>query len=127
MGTKDHHGVLRFDHLEFSPKLTVIETLSNGAEVLFRKPQGRHPMDNYLDVVLCWWSGQFVTWSRNLQTQGLDNGHYFVPEYRLVPHEILARLFIEALIDFDQRGIHTTLASKAAERLGVSTQDLTAA
>jgi hypothetical protein len=126
MGTLDRFGVLRFERLDFKPELTVLETLPNGAEVLFRKPYGRHPMDNYLDVVLCWWNGKFVTWMRNLQCGGCDHGHYFDLPY--APEDAdLSVLFVEALMDFDKRGLHTAYGSKAAQRLGVKNTDLTAA
>ena len=118
MAIKDCYGVNRFDHLDLSPKLTVLEVLPNGAEVLLRKPYRDHLMDNYLETVLAWWNDSFVTWTRNTQDLGCSNGHYF--DLGMNPsHAVVAQVFIEALIDYDERGHRTNYTPSAAERLRV--------
>lgn len=46
--------------------------------VLLRMPYSGHPDDWFLNVVLCeTLTGEFVTWTENLQSGGFAHGHYF--------------------------------------------------
>lgn len=87
----------------------MIEEARDGREVLYRKPYSNHPKDNFLEVVLVWWHGKFVTWTRNLQTGGFDAGNYF--ELRMYSDD-LEKAFVDALEDYDSRGKVRTEVAK---------------
>jgi len=72
---------------------TPIETLDNGRQVLARYQSQRSP---HLQVVLCQWEGQFVTWTYNVQSGGFCHGHYFSDVGN-------PTAFGKALIDFCER------------------------
>lgn len=48
--------------------------MSNEKIVLARKPvEGC----NYLNIVLCKWGNEFVTWMENTELGGYNHGHYY--------------------------------------------------
>ena len=71
--------------------MRTLETLSNGAELLARKPWSDHPEDTYLEAVLARYHGEYVTWQNNLASGGPGEGHYF-------------NNLLEAMEDYDKRG-----------------------
>ena len=108
----------RFDYLpDFSPLLTIIEEGGRGELILHRKPKTSHPMDNFLEVVLVFWHGKFVVWNRNLQEGGFYDGAYFERHKATVDHITLNESYLEALGNYDLRGLETNLEPLARERL----------
>jgi hypothetical protein len=73
---------------DFIPE--VINALDASRTVIAIKPYNANPLDEYLMVVLCYFCGQYVTWTLNVETNGCGNGHYF-------------DTLKEALADFDKR------------------------
>lgn len=45
--------------------------------LILKRAEYPHPGDNHLEVVLCFWSGEYVTWVYNAQTNDFAHGHYF--------------------------------------------------
>lgn len=119
----------RFTKLKgFSPDLTVIEEGKRGELILHRKPKTHHPMDNFLEVVLVFWHRKFVVWNRNLQDGGFFDGAYFekhlnhspATEGIVIDDDLTLSLeesYMDALANFDMRGLETNLLKLAQERL----------
>jgi len=54
-------------------KVKTGDKLSNGALVIAEKSTDQ----DFLQIILCWFNGQYVTWLYNLETKGASGGYYF--------------------------------------------------
>lgn len=49
-------------------------------EVIASRPVSDHPGDRHLEILLCRWRSEWVTWAYNKQTNDAFHGHYFKDE-----------------------------------------------
>jgi hypothetical protein len=81
-------------------KLKAIETTHDGRDIL-AVHQVQQPGKQHLQVVLCWWHGQYVTWINNTSREGFSSGNYFNPQYEY--NGDFEACYRDAVLDFQRR------------------------